>query len=485
MKTNQIIPGCTLSREITGISADCEKVHPGEVYFALARDMNKRTVQITKALEAGASLIVCHEDTRIPALPENIIHRTSEPLRLLDLVLKNFYLGARKKPALVAVTGTNGKTSTAYYIYQMLNNSGRRAAFIGTIGGLVNSETHSTKLTTPDICDFYKFLHAASAADCETVAFEYSSHALHQKRLLDITIPYATFTNLTQDHLDYHGTMEEYFQAKRLLFTQHLGDDATNFAFLNLDDSFGQRLNHDPEVKRVKIGYGQNNTAAFRIIHQHILPDNSTFTAQWKGRSASFKTKLLGTHNVYNIAAACVNVLHLGMQFDDLPEAVSKLTAVPGRFENVPNKCGLRIIVDYAHTPDALEKLLQNARNITTGKLLVVFGCGGNRDTTKRPLMGRIAARLADSIFITSDNPRNEDPEKIIEEIAAGAGDRELQKIVCRRSAIRAAIHSAKPGDTVVIAGKGHENTQEISGVFHPFSDRNVVEDILQKEEEA
>lgn len=483
MRTDELIPGCPFSREVTGICSNADDVRMGEVFFALSTDLNKRIAQITAAIAKGASLIVCQESTPVAALPENLVLKVSDPLTLLDRALKKFHFSQRPMPTLAAVTGTNGKTSTAYYVYQILQLTGRKAAFIGTVGGRIGEEFHNTKLTTPDICDFYKFLAAASAKHCEVVTFEYSSHALQQRRLLDVQIPFTTFTNLTQDHLDYHGTMEEYFQAKRRLFTEHLANGVENFAFLNLDDAYGQRLQHDPDIKRIKVAFGRDRMCTFRIEQEHIQPELTKFTAVWRGKPANFQTHLLGTHNVMNISAACLNAIHLGVDFEQLPRAVSLLQSVPGRFENIPNRRGLRVIVDYAHTPDALEKVLHNARAITTGRLIVVFGCGGNRDTAKRPVMGEIAVRMADVAIVTSDNPRNEDPEKILDDITRELPREKFYREVCRRTAIAMALDLAKPGDTVVIAGKGHEATQEIAGVFHPFSDVEVARELLGQKE--
>jgi UDP-N-acetylmuramoyl-L-alanyl-D-glutamate--2,6-diaminopimelate ligase len=332
------------------------------------------------------------------------------------------------------------------------------------------------------VCDFYKFLAQASAGGCCAVAFEYSSHALDQDRLVNPDIQFTTFTNLTPDHLDYHGTMENYFAAKRKLFTGHTISSEENYAILNADDHYGRKLIDDPDVPRKKITYGFAADAHFKITQHQITPVGTTFQATWQGAKYQFETHLLGLPNIYNISAACTNAVLMGASADRLPEIITRLTPVPGRFETVPNTHGFRIIIDYAHTPDALEKLLVNVRNITPRRIICVFGCGGNRDATKRPVMGAIAEKNSDLPIITSDNPREEDPQAIISQILSGFSDRAKPlAIVCRRTAISEAIKRAEPGDTVVIAGKGHESTQEIRGVFYPFSDRAVVSEILEE----
>jgi len=481
MNTANLVLQKIISSGLLGVSVNASTISRGEIFFALSKDQNKRIEAITKAFSTGACAAVTHSDDA-----QKISHPAvffAEDLKpLLKQLLTKFYLPDGVCPTLAAVTGTNGKTSTAWYLAQILQQAGKPCACLGTTGGYVCGRSIPSRLTTPDVCEFYKFLHRAKTAGCQTVVFEYSSHALDQDRLLNPGIQLVTFTNLTPDHLDYHGTMENYFAAKRKLFTAHTLQGVENFAVINCDDNYGKTLLADTGIRRRKVSYGISPNADFCITEHYLSPHGTNFSACWQRQHVEFQTRLLGAPNILNISAACTNALLMGIPLMSLPTIVSQLTAVPGRFETVPNNRGLRIIIDYAHTPDALEKLLLNVRTITPGRVICVFGCGGNRDTNKRKLMGAIAEKYSQLPIVTSDNPRDEDPESIISQILSGMSDRTRALCIpCRRTAIQQALHNAARGDTVVIAGKGHETTQEIRGVFYPFSDREVVAELLEQ----
>ena len=465
----------------SGVSVHADTIPPGYVFFALAQEQSRRLESIQRALSRGASAVVTSTVDRHKITNEAIFFAEDLKTTLL-LTLQRTYIPDGVTPVLAAVTGTNGKSSTAWYLAQILRQNGIRCAYLGTTGGDILGQNYATRLTTPDICEFYQFLHLMLANECSVLAFEYSSHALDQDRLMNPAITYATFTNLSPDHLDYHGSMENYFLAKRKLFTNNTAQNTENYAILNIDDPYGRRLLNDSEIERKKVSYGFANDALFKILHYQICAEKTMYSVCWKGKNYYFETQLLGLPNIYNISAACTNAILMGISVEKLPDSVKKLCSVPGRFESIPNNKGFRIIIDYAHTPDALEKLLVNVRSITPGRVICVFGCGGNRDKSKRPIMGAIAEKTADICIVTSDNPRFEDPEEIISQILAGFSERsKVATYSCRKTAIYHALHIAAEGDTVVIAGKGHEVTQEINGVLYPFSDKQVVLEVLEQ----
>jgi UDP-N-acetylmuramoyl-L-alanyl-D-glutamate--2,6-diaminopimelate ligase len=381
--------------------------------------------------------------------------------------------------AVVGVTGTNGKTTTAYLVRALLEGAGRSCGLLGTVKSVIGGAERAVQRTTPEAIDLQRSFREMRAGGDVAAVMEVSSHALALHRVDAVRFTAAIFTNLTQDHLDFHPTMEAYFQAKRRLFTEH----RPAHRIVNLDDAYGRRLADEfPEAITVSV---RDSAAAYVACEIDTALGGTRFTLRAPDGTHSVRSPLVGLFNVSNALGAIAAVAALGVPVGQAAAALATAAQVPGRFQTVDEGQPFAVIVDYAHTPDSLENVLSAARRLTAGRLHVVFGCGGDRDRTKRPLMGAIAARLADRVMVTSDNPRSEDPEAIITEILAGLPDSpgavEVDHQVDRRSAIRRALDAAAPRDVVVIAGKGHEQGQEFAaGHKVPFDDVTVVREALR-----
>jgi UDP-N-acetylmuramoyl-L-alanyl-D-glutamate--2,6-diaminopimelate ligase len=366
------------------------------------------------------------------------------------------------------VTGTNGKTTTAFLLHAVLDAAGRRPGLVGTVEWRVGGETRGAPRTTPEAIDLQRLFREMLDAGNRSVALEASSHGSAYRRLDRVRFDALVFTNLSQDHLDLHGSMEEYFQAKRRLFT---GVEPPP-AVINVDDEWGQRLAVELEAshRAPLVTFGLTRDAEVRAEELELAPDASRFRAG----GIEIETPLVGRFNVVNVLGAVAAGVLLGIDDDDIAAGVASVRGVPGRFERVDAGQPFTVLVDYAHTPDSLDTVLQAARELAGGRVIVVFGAGGDRDRGKRPLMGRVARDRADLAIVTSDNPRSEDPLAIIQDVLQGAGT-DVEIDPDRRSAISRALSLATAGDVVVVAGKGHEQGQEIAGVVHPFDDRTVV----------
>ena len=372
------------------------------------------------------------------------------------------------------MTGTNGKTTTAYLLRALLEAAGRQTGLLGTVTSIIGGVEQPVERTTPEAIDLQRTFRGMLDGGDVACAMEVSSHALELHRADGIHFSVAVFTNLTQDHLDFHSTMEDYFQAKRKLFTElHPAHSV-----INLDDEYGRRLAGELDEP---VSFGIDSAgAAYRATDTETSLQGSTFTMHTPEGSHRVRSPLRGRFNVLNVLGAVAAVRVMGVPLGAALSTIERAGQVPGRFEPVDEGQPFAVLVDYAHTPDSLENVLNAARKLTDGRLHVVFGCGGDRDRGKRPLMGEIAARLADEVIVTSDNPRSEDPEAIIEEILAGI-DRPVQHDPDRRQAIGEAIADAQAGDVVVIAGKGHEQGQEFEqGRKIPFDDVAVAREALR-----
>jgi UDP-N-acetylmuramoyl-L-alanyl-D-glutamate--2,6-diaminopimelate ligase len=384
----------------------------------------------------------------------------------------------------VGITGTNGKTTTNWIAYQILRHIGDGALRIGTLGSeYLGTNRREGSLTSPDALSIHRLLAEAEQAGVRSCVMETSSHALHQARLDHVEFDVGVFTNLTRDHLDYHGTFESYFAAKRKLFVlMSEGSKETKAAVINIDDPYGRRLVDDlPALGLQDWSFGTSREAAVRVSSIREVGAGMILSLQLreKGEVLEVAAPFIGAHNAENVMAAFALCLALGCPTDALIKALPLVAQVPGRLERVGTECP-RVFVDYAHTPDALERALKAVRPSTEGRLWVVFGCGGDRDKGKRPEMGRIAGRCADEVVVTSDNPRTEVPEQILEDIlASGVKARVIN--VDRRAAIGEAIRQASGQDTIVIAGKGHEDYQIIGKEKLPFSDQAVALSFLEQ----
>jgi len=463
--------------EVTGVTCDSRQVRPGFVFVAVAGLRRDGWVFAADAVRRGAVAVVsAHADV----LSRDVCHACVENPRRAAAELASAFFG---RPAdrliLVGITGTNGKTTAAYLVQAILRESGHEPGLVGTVEYRIGERTIPAERTTPEAPALQSMLAQMVGAGCESAVMEVSSHALVQERTHGIAYDVGVFTNLTHDHLDYHGNLEEYFEAKARLF-QDLGKGGKRAtAVINADDPWGRRLVGRTKAAAV-VTYGMGEGAAVQGCDAAVTPSGSRFRARSPWGDVSVRLRLLGRFNVSNALAAVAVCGVLGVDPARAASALERVPAVPGRLERVESAADFAVFVDYAHTDDALSHVLSTVREITPGRVIVVFGCGGNRDRAKRPLMGGVAARLADYSILTSDNPRKEDPAEIIAAIRQGFGaDSNVEVVEDRAAAIGRAVAMARSGDSVVIAGKGHENFQEFANTTVPFDDRDVVKQML------
>lgn len=382
---------------------------------------------------------------------------------------------------LVGITGTNGKTTTTYLVASIVEASGEPVAMTGTVEYKIGAERQKAERTTPEATDMQRMLRRAINAGCRTAVMEASSQAMDLHRCDKLHFRVAVFTNLTRDHLDYHGTMERYFDAKRCLFDGRLGNRPDS-AVINVDDERGRELLSElrsQQTKLITYGLDQQCEVTARAV-EHSL-DGMSFRLIANSRETELSSPLVGRPHIYNILAATATGLALGYSFDTICDAIKVCTGAPGRFERVPHPADFAVVVDYAHTDDALLNVLQTARDVARGRVITVFGCGGDRDRTKRAPMGEAAGSLSDVVILTSDNPRTEDSQRILSDAEVGLRStaKPYEKIADRREAIHRAISVARAGDLVVIAGKGHEDYQIIGKETFHFDDREVAREAL------
>jgi UDP-N-acetylmuramoyl-L-alanyl-D-glutamate--2,6-diaminopimelate ligase len=467
-----------LPETITGIADDSRAVAAGALFLAVRGAERDGHDYLAAAAEKGATAAVVDDPSRT-SLPALVV---SDTRRAAAVAATAYFDEPARSLRLVGVTGTNGKTTTVGMLRHLLDEVDARAASIGTLGVLVGGEGEpldgGSGLTTPGPVELQRVLRALHDRGVRTVAMETSSHALHQRRVEGLEFEAAVFTNLTRDHLDYHGTMEAYFEAKSLLVA-HLAPDGV--AVINADDPAWESL---PRTKRT-VHFGTTRAAGVHAADIRCTPDGSRFSLVFDGQPHEVALPMIGDFNVANALAALAVAHALGLDLHDAARSLASAEQVPGRFESIDEGQPFGVIVDYAHTPDSLENVLGAARRLTGGQVISVFGCGGDRDTEKRPLMGRAGADLSDIAVVTSDNPRSEDPDAIIEQIRAGIPDAPHAEVLVdadRRAAIASALRRAEQGDIVVIAGKGHEQGQEFEdGRKIPFDDRDVARDELRK----
>lgn len=458
--------------EISSISYDSRTLEPGALFVALSGDKTDGHRYIQAALDKGAATVLCQTPPSYPG-PWLI---TEDTRLALALVSANWFGRPGDDMTLIAVTGTNGKTTTSSLIKEMLEGVlCAKVGLVGTNRNMVGQEELPAHRTTPESYELQELLRRMADEGCTYVVMEASSHALVQHRTAGLTFEVAVFTNLTQDHLDYHRTMEQYRDAKGLLFTQ------CRRAVLNLDDEAGRWY-----LKRVDcpvFTYSENQAQADLTARNiRLFPSHVEFEAVTLGHISRVHLPIPGGFSIYNALAALAAGLCLELGLEDLTAALRCVHGVKGRVEVVSVPRAYTVIIDYAHSPNALENILMTARDFTAGRLICLFGCGGDRDKTKRPIMGAIAQELADLVVVTSDNPRTEDPNAILADILEGM-DPDPERIHVepdRREAIGWALAQGQPGDVVVLAGKGHETYQEIHGVQHPMDEREIVADWFQ-----
>ncbi len=468
----------SLRKPLTMLTDDSRKTIPGCCYVAVRGTQVDGHDHIAEAVQAGATAIVA--ETPCPAeLADKVLWvRVSDTHLANGLLMSAWHGFPSQRMVTLGVTGTNGKTTISYLINAIFRATWRKAGLIGTIvydDGATREVSHNT---TPGCADLQAKFAAMVENGCRAVVMEVSSHALHQNRTAGTDFRVGVFTNLTQDHLDYHGTMENYYQAKKLLFTRMAecsGNKAT--AVLNIDDPYGRRLADELAGKLKVRTYGEAAGADFRVKPNILSLKGSQYELVYQGRSFLVRTPLIGEFNVSNSLAALAGAVAAGVNLRDAIACLAHSPQVPGRLELVSSVDNVQCFVDYAHTPDAVENVCRTMKALCrAGRLITVFGCGGDRDRTKRPLMGEAAARFSDICLVTSDNPRTEDPEAIIDEIMPGIPLPKRHRITDREEAIRAALDMTRPGDCVLIAGKGHENYQIFADKTITFSDSAVVQ---------
>jgi UDP-N-acetylmuramoyl-L-alanyl-D-glutamate--2,6-diaminopimelate ligase len=466
---------------VTGIAYDSRSVRPGQVFVALRGQHADGTSFARQAIDRGAFAIVSEQ----PAPPGvHVPWAIVEDARLAMAVLAAaFYRDPSREMRVIGITGTNGKTTTAYLIASILDTAGIRCGMLGTVGYRIGDEVREATRTTPEAPDVQALLREMVDRQCGACAMEVSSHALALGRVDEVAFAAGVFTNLTRDHLDFHADMDAYFRAKRRLF-EMLPRDAPSL--INIDDPRGPSL---VDAGGRAVTYAINRPADVTSGPLSFSLNGLAFDVRTPRGTLHVRSKLVGRPNVYNILAAVSTATALDVPFDAIERGLQSLDGVPGRFQVVSGaKDEVTVVVDYAHTDDALRNLLETARPLAPGRLITVFGCGGDRDRTKRPLMGAVAGRLSDLIVITSDNPRSEDPARIIEEVQRGItpdtrrdSAQRLLTIVDRRAAIAKAIELAAPGDVVLVAGKGHEKYQVIGDRTLPFDDVAVAREALAR----
>ncbi|MGB2402047.1 MAG: UDP-N-acetylmuramoyl-L-alanyl-D-glutamate--2,6-diaminopimelate ligase [Akkermansiaceae bacterium] len=465
-----------LDREITGLSTDSRNLDAGNIFVAVKGNDVDGDTFVPQALLNGALAIV--SESEMPVDHDQVCWiRVADARAAAAALACKWYQHPSAGMKVVCITGTNGKTTTAFITHAIMEQAWRRAGLLGTVQVNDGEEVTTATHTTPGPIELQSLLARMSANDCRGVAMEVSSHALEQRRTDGLQMDVAVFTNLSQDHLDYHGNMADYFAAKRRMFelleTQSCGKKTT--AVINLDDPYGQRLVEEFKDRLYILTYGYGVHADMRIGREHQTVRGSEFDIKFKDRDYLVRTPYIGKFNVYNCVAALASSVAAGVKVRDAISALANAPQVPGRMENVGSRDGAAVFVDYAHTPDALANACAAMRELKPKRLITVFGCGGDRDAGKRPLMGTAASKASDFCIITSDNPRSEKPEAIMAEIEKGIAGKRYQKIEDRMDAIQTAVNLSEEGDIVLVAGKGHETYQEIEGERIDFDDRRAA----------
>ena len=468
-----------LDRVVESIAYDSRRVQRNGLFVALRGEKSDGHQFIEQAVEKGATVIVTEHEVQSPRATCVVVENTRSALA--DLAA-TFYEHPARRLKLAAVTGTNGKTTTTFLLKHILEKAGMRCGLLGTVRYEIADRVLPAVRTTPESLDVQELLSQMVNAGCKAAAMEVSSHALPQDRVRGIEWDVAVFTNLTQDHLDFHGTMENYFEAKAALFTELAEQKAKKSAtaVINLDDRYGAQLIDRLDGKIPVITYGVGARSDFRASNYHAEFAGTSYQLDARGKSYLVRVPLIGRFNVANSMAALAAASSMGISLREAVLSLGRSPQVPGRLEAVPAKRQFQVFVDYAHTDDALLNVLKTLRELSPRKLIVVFGCGGDRDKQKRPLMARVADQNADYSIITSDNPRKEDPDAIIADAEKGFRSDHYEKITDRAKAIARAIELAQPRDIVLIAGKGHEAYQEFADHTVPFDDIQVARQALE-----
>ncbi|MBE7034781.1 MAG: UDP-N-acetylmuramoyl-L-alanyl-D-glutamate--2,6-diaminopimelate ligase [Ruminococcaceae bacterium] len=478
MKLSQVLAGVPLCHELStdieihGIAYDSRRVKPGYLFVCITGYQTDGHQYIESAIENGAVAVLVQNEVSTCPIP---VIQTEDTRKALALVAANFYDHPEKKLRLIGVTGTNGKTTVTTLIKSILEFFGKKVGLIGTNANMIGSTTLPTERTTPESLELFELFAQMVEAETEYVIMEVSSHSLFMHRVYGLLYDVAAFTNLTQDHLDFHKTMENYYLAKRMLF------DVCKQAVVNIDDEAGKRI--ASEVTCPAISYAIDNPADFTADELRISPRGTIFNLTTDGKTLPIRLGIPGKFSVYNALAAFSTCVALGFDPKTIPDALLVAKGVCGRAETVYTpKTDYTVIIDYAHTPDGLENIIKTVREFAQGRVVTLFGCGGDRDPIKRPIMGEVAGRLSDACIITSDNPRTEEPMSIIRQIEEGMKKTNCSYTVIenRREAILHALTTAQPNDCIILAGKGHETYQIIGTEKRHFDEREVIAEILK-----
>jgi len=472
MRLKELIKGLNLESsnmrdiEVNGIYSDSKSVSAGAIFVAVKGARADGNVFIDEAVNKGAVAIFTEENIN---RNDVIILKSFDFSKDLSLLCDNFYQKPSDSMKMIGITGTNGKTTTSYILKGIFSNI-EKTGLIGTICHFIGDEKIDAQNTTPDALTLRKLLYRMKNENVKTAIMEVSSHGLKLNRVYNLSYDAVVFTNLTQDHLDFHITMEDYLQSKLILFSMI---KRGGVAIINGDDKYAKYFIDVPgDFKKAVFGI-RGKEQEWKIDIKGISMKGSSFLL-YRNEKESFEinTPLVGDHNIYNTAAAFLTAFYLGADMKSIVKGISSPPVVKGRFEKISDKRGFNVIIDYAHTPDALERVIKTAKRLTTGRIITLFGCGGDRDKTKRPIMGKIATHLSDLAIITSDNPRTENPQAIINDILAGISETNYIIEINRAHAIKRSIETAQKGDTVIIAGKGHENYQIVGTKKFAFDDR-------------
>lgn len=455
--------------EVSFITADSRKVKSNSIFVCIKGEKFDGHNVAAQAVKDGAVLVVCEHDV---GLDNQVVVENTR--KAFSLMCSNFFSNPASKLKLIGITGTNGKTTTSFLIKNMLERMGHKTGLIGTVKNMAGDKEFDSSLTTPEGFELHWLFNEMVKEKCEYCVMEVSSQALAQERVAGIEFDVGVFTNLTQDHLDYHGTFENYAEAKSKLFA------SCKICVLNLDDEYSMSMMRNSKGRMVTYS-AQQDQADYTAKYIRYKNDGIEYELVTVGYVERVKVGIPGEFTVYNSMAAAVTLIEMGFDFSKVLYSLSLSEGVKGRIEVVPTNTDYTVIIDYAHSPDGLENIISSLRKIAKNRIITVFGCGGDRDKTKRPIMGSIAAELSDVIVVTSDNPRSEDPETIIKDILSGIKNSKVKKIVKtdRTQGIAAAMNEAEKDDIVLLAGKGHETYQILnSGKIH-YDEREIVKGIL------
>ena len=470
----EIIQG-EIDVDVNRINYDSRKITASDIFICIKGYSTDGHKYIDKAIEKGAKVIVIQDDVKIKN-DELTIIKSNDTRKALALIGANYYDNPSNKMKIIGITGTNGKTTTAFMIKDILEANNKKVGLIGTIANYIGNEKIHTERTTPESLELQELFFEMVNKGVEYCVMEVSSHSLELDRVYGVKFEVGIFTNLTRDHLDFHKTFENYYKAKFKLF------DRSRIKIVNADDNYGKQVINDlDELKADNIfSFSVKNNSNFKAFDEEMGSRNIKFKVKLD-TDEQFILNIPGEYNIYNALGAIIACFKLGINVGFIKDGIEK-AIVPGRCERVGNEYNLpyEIIIDYAHTPDGLENILKTAKAFTKGRLISIFGCGGDRDKVKRPQMGKISIDIADITVVTSDNPRSEEPMDIIKDIEAGLNKNNYIVIENRREAIKKAINIAKKGDVIVIAGKGHETYQILKNETIHFDEREVVKEILE-----